>query len=210
MALVSINDDYLERIGDAIRIQKDTDRTYKPREMAAAIASIERNELVADSSNYYLIPNYCETLSSYCLARRVDAPNFNLRLTGHSYVKVLPNAWPEGTQGINGCRLTTVENYAFAYQNSLVSIELPASVTEIQPLAFAELPELRTLILHRNAGPEEYSNTDFLNVSIEDKLVWPILNQHYHYHLTLFVPAAVRDAWAEVNGEAYTYAIEDL
>ena len=70
MAIKTINDEYLSAIGNAIRSKNNTEETYKPSEMAAAInalSSIPEEMLnISGNANYLFANRHWDTLVNRC------------------------------------------------------------------------------------------------------------------------------------------------
>ena len=76
MAIVTINDSNLTAIADAIRTKNGTETTYKPSEMAAAIANLPAGQItdyLTDTTNYGCI--WYQPTSETTAAREINLPD---------------------------------------------------------------------------------------------------------------------------------------
>lgn len=188
MAIVSINENYLNDIAEAIREKTGTNSLYKPKQMAAAISGIEGGG-ASNVNNTYMIPYELQELPPYVF-KHDNLEYFNL-----SYVTFDKYISPSGAVH----SLTTIGRWAF-YGQRMTKIDLPETVTTIDQDAFQNCCSTSVYIILRGTT-----------------LVHPNCFS-IHNHATnsqcrvfLYVPKAILDqAKAHYNGaEVYVNAIED-
>jgi hypothetical protein len=137
MAIVTINDEYLTNIANAIRSKNGTENTYKPKEMAAAIAAIDTSSGDSGSSGsgsttelIYTIPDGVSTIS--------DKTFFDSSLCGVALNKVITTS---------SSVLTTIGESAFRKQTKLTSFVFPPKLMHIGQWAFSECSNLQSVDL---------------------------------------------------------------
>lgn len=125
MALVSINEQYLENISDAIRAKNGFSTQYRPKDMASAIAKLSTVE--GGSSTYNIIQGITEIPNNFFYFGD-ETDEFETCLLKLSSLSAT-----------NNTTLTTIGYYAFAGQNLLVEfVDIPSSLNKIGNYAFAE------------------------------------------------------------------------
>ncbi len=133
MAFVTINEEHLTDIADAIRHKAGTDDTYKPREMASAIYGITGD---SGSSTVYKVSPYTQQISNGAFC--------NINYSDDMYIPC----------GISLSKVVVPENAAlrfigdFAFRNqSLTSMNFTQNVGSIGQWAFANCINLKEVDL---------------------------------------------------------------
>lgn len=224
MAIVTIDEAYLEDMANAIREKKDCVDRFKPRNMANEIRSIETKDPNAyeDEGIYYIHPNSTR-IGGYSL-KRFYYGNEN-KYYGVKIREVRPiylTAYNKGGYKGTSSELTYVGRGAFANQPELTLIDLPGSITELGNYAFGGAPNLHTLILRSELGPDEYLLSDS---AIQYTLITPNAAQDYdnkHNELgsdiyliqpDIYVPRSVVDKWKNWiinNISPYSMALDHI
>ena len=181
MAIVTINDNYLNNIASAIRFKNGTTNTYKPREMASAIraistsstavnadvkAFIERNFTGAITADCSVVGNYAfATMNSMtavtCTALRVNDYGFyKCQNLGSVY---MPNLTHVGQFAFSDCtgltdvsipKVKVINNFAFNYCTSLTKIDLGSNIEELYGQIFDDCDQLTAVIIRTNYVPD--------------------------------------------------------
>ena len=119
MSNVFVNDKSLTAIANVIRSKNSTENTYKPAEMAGAVAELPSYDFVKNlierpsTATEIVIPDYVTAIDN-------GAFSYSPYLTSIT----IPNS------------VTNIGAYAFNYCSSLTSITIPNSVTNIGAYAF--------------------------------------------------------------------------
>lgn len=222
MAQRLIDNRHLTDIANAIRILNNSQETYKPREMADAILNGDNNSYSMD--DIYVINWRTTEIAPYSLARYYDS-GWNTGSQGFFGARIREvRPYSLGNAGFYQDKLTTIGTGAFNGQTTLTRIDLPSSVTTIQPYAFTGCPALNTLILRSELGPDEYGMTNVAQIfetliQIEQGKAWEAPQDIYPVYgqqVATYVPRSVLDKWhtwiTENFNEGYTrlvFAIED-
>lgn len=121
MAYVTINEDYLHNIGDAIRTKGQTTTYYKPRDMASAISGL--NLTITYIGDTAWIPKGTTTIESFYLAQNMDVccvfiPKSVTRIEDHAFdccsnlstviFEDMDNGLSVGSQAFGGCPLKNI------------------------------------------------------------------------------------------------------
>lgn len=147
MANVMISDRHLENIAQAIRYKNGTNKTYKPREMAAAIRGISTSSTVIDAS----LKDYIEKDLAGSLTVDCD------------YVGKYAFAYMNDITAFSSNTATSVKENAFYMDDQLYSVNLP-NVSNVEKYAFSNcknlneiyMPNVSTILLNgfTNIGAE--------------------------------------------------------
>lgn len=145
MALVSINEQYLENISDAIRAKNGFSTQYRPKDMAAAITNLPTGggggEGSSTSTNAQGGPLTVADVFNHNIGRLIDSNieqvfSWALCANNTMTVAILPNA-------------TNILNDSFSYCSNLERVEINAQ--QIDSKAFYQCSKL-TVLINRYVG----------------------------------------------------------
>lgn len=229
MALVLINDEYLNDIAAAIREKTDGVTTYKPKEMAAAIRTIATgeeeltniDELIMQNINVGYTNNRVTKIGAYTFhyqTKLTEAHFSNVTIIGHDafgYCSSLttvdfPKATAIYSSAFAECdgltevifpSVTSVSSSAFDGCTNLTKIDLPV-VEEIGVNAFKACNNLVTVILRA----DQVVNLKGTFGATEAYDVFPT-SAYYYVPSTLVDSYKAHSCWAEAASKIR--AIED-
>ena len=167
MSNVFVNDESLTAIANVIRSKKSTENTYKPTEMAGAVAKLPSYDFVKNliekmsTATEIVIPDYITAIG-------YGAFSYSPYLTSITIPDSVTNI---GGYAFNGCKsltnitipdsVTNIGGYAFNGCKSLTSITIPDSVKNISIATFGNCSSLTSITI-----PDSVTNIDiyaFLN-----------------------------------------------
>lgn len=144
MAIVTINDEYLTDIADAIREKTNTEETYKPREMAAAIRTIEGyTEVISDGT----VIN-CTNVQDYITDGVLTVPSNIQRINGDGDTYFQAMRYRDIKSIViedGGSKLLYIAPYTFRECKSLTSITITDRSVVFEDYSFAECTKLSSI-----------------------------------------------------------------